>query len=77
MILMGRHLLLTMDVWTSLANVDYVTCAAHFIDPASWKQHSIVMGLFEKNGGCENQLTLLYLSYIVKLLVLSKIQRLL
>jgi hypothetical protein len=72
MILKGRHFSITTDGWTSLANVGYVTYTAHFIDPANWKLHSIVMGLFEKNGGltaddvvdyCESQLTLFDLSY--------------
>jgi hypothetical protein len=72
MILKGRHFSFTTDGWTLLANVGYVTCTAHFIDRANWKLHSIVMGLFEKNGGltaddvvdyCENQLTLFDLSY--------------
>ena len=51
MILKGKYFSFTTDGWTSAANVGYVTCTAHFIDPASWKVHSIVMGLFEKNGG--------------------------
>jgi hypothetical protein len=51
MTLKGRHFSFTTDGWTSLANVGYVTCTAHFIAPASLKLHSIVMGLFEKNGG--------------------------
>jgi len=72
MILKGRHFSITTDGWTSLANVGYVTCTAHFIDPGTWKLHSIAMGLFEKNGGstaddvvdyCESQLTLFDLSY--------------
>jgi hypothetical protein len=72
MILKGRHYSFTTDGWTSAANVGYVTCTAHFIDTASWKVHSIVMGLYEKNGGstaddvvdyCENQLKLFDLSY--------------
>jgi hypothetical protein len=50
MILKGRHFSITTDGWTSLANVGYVTCTAHFIDPGTWKLYSIVMGLFEKNG---------------------------
>jgi len=72
MILKGRHFSSTTDGWTSLANVGYVTCTAHFIDPANWMLHSIVIGLFEKNGGltaddvvdyCKFQLTLFDLSY--------------
>jgi len=41
MILKGRHFSITTDGWTSLANVGYVT--AHFIDPGTWKLHSIVV----------------------------------
>ena len=80
MILKGRHFSFTTDGWTSLANVGYVTCTAHFIDQANWKLHSIVMGLFEKNGGstaddvveyCENQLTLFDLSYCEAIAVVT------
>jgi secreted trypsin-like serine protease len=72
MMFKGRYFSFTTDGWTSLANVGYVTCTAHFIDQASWKLHSVVMGLFEKSGGstadnvvnyCESQLTLFDLSY--------------
>ena len=71
-ILKGRHFAFTTDGWTSLAQVGYVTCTVHFIDAATWKLHSLVMGLYEKHGGskhedivsyCENQLTLFDLPY--------------
>ena len=71
MILKGRHFSFTTDGWTSVANVGYVTCTAHFIDPASWKLHSIAIGLFKQNGGStaddvvelyKNQITVFYRS---------------
>jgi hypothetical protein len=40
---------ITTDGWTSLANLGYVTCAAHFIDKTIWKLHSMLLGLFEKH----------------------------
>ncbi len=72
MIMKGRSFAFTTDGWTSLANIGYVTCTAHFIDTVTWKLHSMVLGLFEKNGSstaedvvryCTNQLTLFDLSY--------------
>jgi len=71
-ILKGKHFAFTTDGWTSLANVGYVTCTAHFIDATTWKLHSIVLGLYEKDGTskaddivnyCESQLTSFDLSY--------------
>ena len=71
-ILKGKYFSITTDGWTSLVNVGYVTCTAHFINQETWTIHSIVMGLFEKTGGsradgvvnyCEHQLTLFALSY--------------
>ncbi len=58
----------------------HVTCTAHFIDPANWKLHTLVLGLFGKNGGstaddvvdyCENQLTLIDLSYTEAIAVVT------
>jgi hypothetical protein len=50
-ILKGKHFVFTTDGWTSLlANVGYVTCTAHFIDTTAWKLHSMVLGLYEKDG---------------------------
>ena len=46
----GQHFALTTDAWTSIAKVGYVTCTVHFIDNATWKLHSMVLGLFEKTG---------------------------
>jgi hypothetical protein len=63
--------------------VGYVTCTAHFIDKATWKLHSIVMGLFEYDGGstaddvvgyCESQLTLFDLSYSQAVAVVTDIE---
>jgi hypothetical protein len=48
MIMKGRSFAFTTDGWTSLANIRYVTCTAHFIDTVTWKLHSMVLGLFEK-----------------------------
>jgi hypothetical protein len=50
MIMKGQSFAFTTDGWTSLANIGYVTCTAHFIDKVTWKLHSMVLGLFEKNG---------------------------
>jgi hypothetical protein len=83
MILKGRHFYFTTDGWTSLVNVGYVTCTAHFIDPANWKLHSIIMGLFEKNCGStpddvvnysENQRTLFDLSSSEAVAVVADIE---
>jgi hypothetical protein len=41
---------MTMDAWTSIAKVGYVTCTVHFIDQVTWMLHSIVLGLYEKTG---------------------------
>ncbi len=50
----------------------YVTGTAHFIDSTTWKLHSLVLGIHEKDGAsraedvvnyCESQLRLLNLSY--------------
>ena len=71
-ILKGQHFSFTTDGWTSLANIGYVTCTAHFIDRTTWKLHSFVMGLYEKDGGsrhedvmdyCETQLSFFNLPY--------------
>ncbi len=71
-ILKGKHFSFTTDGWTSLANVEYVTCTAHFIDNTTWKLHSLVLGIYEKDGAsraedvvnyCESQLMLFDLSY--------------
>jgi len=71
-ILKGKHFAFTTDGWTSLANVGYVTCTAHFIDRSTWKLHSLVLGLYEKDGAstavdvvnyCQNQLTSFDLPY--------------
>jgi hypothetical protein len=71
-ILKGQHFSFTTDGWTSLANIGYVTCTAHFIDRTTWKLHSFIMGLYEKDGGsrhedimdyCETQLSFFNLPY--------------
>ena len=71
-ILKGKHFSFTTDGWTSLANVGYVTCTAHFIDSATWKLHSLVLGIYEKDGAsraedivnyCESQLMSFALPY--------------
>jgi hypothetical protein len=49
--LKGQYFSFTKDSWTTLANIGYVTCTAHFIDQTTWKVHSFVMGLDEKDGG--------------------------
>ena len=41
---------LTTDSWTSLANHGYTTCTAHFIDKNTWQLHSLVLGIFAKDG---------------------------
>jgi hypothetical protein len=70
--LKGKDFAFTTDGWTSLANVGYVTCTAHFIDKTTWKLHIMVLGLYEKDGTskaddivnyCESQLTFFDLSY--------------
>ena len=70
MILKGRLFSFITDGWTSVANVGNVTCTARFIDPASWKLHLIVIGLFKKIVVqrlmmllYKNQLTVFYRSY--------------
>jgi hypothetical protein len=71
-ILKRKHFSFTTDGWTSLANVGYVICTAHFIDSTTWKLHSLVLGSYEKDGTsraedvviyCESQLMLFDLSY--------------
>jgi hypothetical protein len=49
-ILEERYFSLTTDSWTSLANQGYTTCTVHFIDKKSWQLHSLVLGIFEKDG---------------------------
>jgi hypothetical protein len=46
----GVKYAITTDAWTSVAKTGYVTCTCHFIDPATWKLHSMVLGLYEKTG---------------------------
>jgi len=48
-ILKGKHFAFTIDGWTSLDNVGYVTCTAHFIDTTACKLRSMVLGLYEKD----------------------------
>jgi hypothetical protein len=50
-ILKNRKCILTTDSWTSISNTSYVTCTCHFIEQKTWTLHSIVMGLFAKDGG--------------------------
>jgi len=45
-----RYYAMTMDAWTSIAKVGYVTCTVHFIDQVTWMLHGIVLGLNEKTG---------------------------
>jgi hypothetical protein len=49
-ILAHRYFTLTTDSWTSLAHHSYTTCTTHFIDKNTWKLHSLVLGIFEKDG---------------------------
>jgi hypothetical protein len=46
----GVKYAITTDAWTSVSKTGYVTCTCHFIDPATWKRHSMVLGLYEKTG---------------------------
>lgn len=54
-ILKGRHYAFTTDGWSSNNHKAYVTCTVHFIDVATWKFHSMVMGLYEKDGGSKHE----------------------
>lgn len=49
-ILHKRYFALTTDSWTSVANHGYTTCTAHFINKETWQLHSLVLGIFEKDG---------------------------
>jgi hypothetical protein len=46
--LKGRHSALMTDAWTSISEVGYVTCNAHFIDNYTWKLHNVLLGLCKK-----------------------------
>jgi hypothetical protein len=50
LIIKNRYFSLTTDSWTSLANQGYTACTVHFVDKNSWLLHSLVLGIFEKNG---------------------------
>ena len=54
-ILKGRTFALTTDAWTSISLTGYVTCTCHFIDRVTWTLHSIVFGLWEKDGASKAQ----------------------
>ena len=45
-----RYFAITTDSWTSLAHHNYTTCTAHFIESKTWKLHSFVLGITEKQG---------------------------
>jgi hypothetical protein len=46
----GKFYAVNNDAWTSISKTGFVPCTAHFIDRDTWKIHSIVLGLYEKNG---------------------------
>jgi len=49
-ILAERYVAITTDSWTSIAHHNYITCTAHFVEKKTWQLHSLVLGIFKKNG---------------------------
>jgi hypothetical protein len=59
-ILKDRHFAITTDSWTSTGNHGYVTCTAHFVNKDTWTLHSLVLGIFLKDGASTAQDTITY-----------------
>jgi hypothetical protein len=59
-ILKDRYFAITTDSWTSTANHGYVTCTAHFVNKDTWTLHSLVLGIFQKDGASTAQDTVTY-----------------
>jgi hypothetical protein len=59
-IIKDRYFVITTNSWTSTANHGYVTCTAHFVNKDTWTLHSLVSGIFQKDGASTAQDTVTY-----------------
>ncbi len=60
-------LALTTDSWTYLTNHGYTACTAHLIDKNTWQLHSLVLGIFEKDGASSAVDTVAYVGHQMEL----------